>query len=149
MVPPTDEAKTDVAGSNGLLSREALLARTVRAEEEVDVPGLGRMLVGEINADERAAIIEKQAGDYQNKRVDVRSYQKSLLVAGLLDPASSASARLPLLSAADGDAVMKVGSAKIAALVDAIERLSGMGAAAVARAEGNSDGIPSVSSISS
>ncbi len=146
---PESAVETKVAG-NGFLSRDDLLkAASARDEEIVEIPSLGKVLVGEIGGDDRALITSRQASAYQENRIDIGSYQKSLLKVGVLDPTSPPDARLPLLRPADVDAVMKLGAGKVKLLIDAIERLSGMDVAALQRAEGNSAKTASGSSTSS
>lgn len=145
-----EKAVESGSAGNGFLSRDDLLkAASSRNEETLDVPGLGRILVGEIGGDDRATITSRQAQAYQENRIDIGSYQKSLLKVGVLDHTSPPDARLPLLRPADVDAVMKLGAGKVKSIVDAIERLSGMDAAALTRAEGNSLPTASASSTSS
>lgn len=133
-----------------ILGRDALLAAagTSRDELTIDVPGLGKVLVGEISGEERAAIMESQARSLQQEQVDIRGYQKKMLVAGILDPTSPDDARTPLFRDADAEALMKLGAAKIRHLIEEIEKLSGMGMHAFQRAEGNSATTPSASSTS-
>lgn len=140
-----------VEAGNGFLSRDDLLkAVSLRAEEIVDVPGLGKVLCGEIGGDVRAALIGKMASDAQGQRdYDRVAYEKRLLLGGILDPSSPPDARTPLLRSADADALMKLGAAKVQALVSAVERLSGMGPDAIQRAEGNSGPAGSGSPTSS
>lgn len=138
------------ASANGFLSRDDLLkAATLRAEEIVEIPDLGKVLCGEIGGDDRALLIGKQVSDVQQQReYDRVGYEKRLLRAGILDPTSAADARTPLLRPADVDALMKLGAGKVGLLVQTIERLSGLGPDAVARAEGNSGPAGSGSSTS-
>lgn len=125
--------------ANGFLDREALLKGASRAEERVDIPGLGRLLCAEISGEDRAKLIGRQVSDVQAQReYDRAAYEKRLLLAGIVDPSSPADARLPLLKPGDVDALMRMGAGKISVLVTTIERLSGLGPDAVARAEGNS-----------
>lgn len=150
MAVQSDVVSEAKAAANGFLSRDDLLkAASNRDEETVEIPGLGKVLVGEIGGDDRASITSKQAAAYQENRIDIGSYQKSLIRVGVLDPSSPPDARLPLLRPADVDAVMKLGAGKVKLIVDAIERLSGMDAAALTRAEGNSVTTASGSSTSS
>jgi len=144
--PPKEKTEAAAPG----LTREQLLeaALTAREEKLVRVPGLGPVLVGEISGDERATIVEAQIDAIQNERANVRGYQKKILAYGILDPVSPEGARVPLFREADVDALMKLGAAKIRLLVEEIERLSGMGPAALASAEGNSDGTRNGSSTS-
>lgn len=147
---PSAEWEKPLAAAPVGITREALLdaASTSRDEAEVDVPGLGVVLVGEISGDERARIMEAAARAIQAEQVDIRGYQKQMLAAGILDPSSPKGARVPLLRHEDIDAVMKLGAAKIRFLIDEIERLSGMGAHSFASAEKNSAPTPSESSTS-
>lgn len=123
-----------------VLGRDGFLAAAGKlAERVLLVDGLGRVLIGELSGADRADIIEKQAVAYQDKKLAVKSYQRDLLMRGILDPSSPEGARTPLFRAADMDQVMRVGGAKIAKIVAAVEELSGLGAAAQKSAEGNSD----------
>lgn len=136
---------------HGFLDRNAWLAQAGKLKEkELEVDGLGRVLLVEITGAARAAIQSQQSmgliGDV--KRIDVASYQRSLLLQGVADPTSPEGGRLPLFQAGDMDAVMKIGGGKIASVVEQIELLSGLGPAAVARAEENSNGSPSAAGTS-
>lgn len=115
-------------------------------EEERTITGLGEMLLGEIGADVRAEIMTEQQSialfaEGAAKKIDRKWYEKKLLLAGVLDPNSPAGARTPLFRQGDLDSVMRIGGAKIAEVVDAIERLSLMGRY-MPSAEGNSNGSP-------
>src|ERR1700723_3598611 len=101
-------------------------------EEEKHVEGLGLLLLGEIGADVRAEILTEQQSvalfaEGAAKKLDRKWYEKKLLLAGVLDPASPEGARLPLFKQGDMDSVMRIGGSKIGEVVDAIERLSLMG----------------------
>lgn len=135
-------------------SRDDFLAAAGRlSEEEVDVPGLGLLLLGEIGADVRADITTDQSavlltpekdekGNVNVRKLDRRSYERRLLLHGVLDPGSPEGNRLALLQPGDIDRVFKIGGAKIGVVIDTIERLSMLGRYA-ASAEGNSNGTPS------
>lgn len=145
-VTAPEPIEADVASP--FASREDWLAAAGHLSEEiVDVPGLGKLLLGEVSGDVRADIAADQAAivlapEGEPRRYDVRSYQRRLLLHGVLDPESPRDARLPLLQPADIDRVMKIGGSKIATVVSTIERLSMLGQYA-ASAEGNSNGTPS------
>ncbi len=139
-------------------SRDDFLAAAGRfSEEEVAVPGLGLLLLGEIGADVRADITTDQSavllipdkdekGVANVRKLDRRSYERRLLLHGVLDPSSPEGNRLPLLQPSDIDRVFKIGGAKIGTVVDVIERLSMLGRYSTS-AEGNSNGTPSSAGI--
>ena len=150
------DVTAEIAAASGpvFASREDWLAAAGRlAEETVDVPGLGLLLLGEIGADVRADITTDQSavllipdkdekGVANVRKLDRRAYERRLLLHGVLDPGSPEGARLPLLQPGDIDRVFKIGGAKIGTVVDVIERLSMLGRYAVS-AEGNSNGTRS------
>lgn len=110
------------------------------AEEWITVEGLGKVLVSEITAKARADIMTIQSTGLLTevgKSIDHLRHQKTLLLAGVLDPSSPEGARQPLFQAGDVDKVMEIGASKIAEVIDAIEKLSKLGRYA-ASAEGNS-----------
>jgi hypothetical protein len=135
-------------------SRDEWLAAAGRlAEEWQDVPGLGRVLCGEIGADVRADITTDQSavlltpekderGNANVRKLDRRAYERKLLLHGVLDPSSPEGNRLPLLQPGDIDRVFKIGGAKIGVIIETIERLSMLGRYAQS-AEGNSNGTQS------
>ena len=141
---PGAEGTEGPAGTS-CLSRDALLAAAGKLNEEVHtVDGLGTLLLGEIGADVRAEILTEQQSvalfaEGAAKKLDRKWYEKKLLLAGVLDPQSPEGNRAPLFKPGDMDSVMRIGGAKIAEVVDAIERLSLMGRHMVS-AEGNSNG---------
>ena len=113
-------------------------------EEEKNIEGIGLMLLSEIGADVRAEILTEQQSvalfaEGAAKKLDRKWYEKKILLAGVLDPTSPEGARLPLFKPGDMDTVMRNGGAKIAEVVDSIEKLSLMGRY-VQSAEGNSNG---------
>lgn len=127
------------------LSREDWLNQAgLLAEEEHYVEGLGWLLLSEISGDARADIVGRQSVGLlaESRRIDAKDYQRSLLLAGVVDPGSPKGDRRPMFRPGDMDKVMRVGGAKIADVVDAIERLSALGGYQGA-AEGNSDSIQS------
>jgi len=109
------------------------------AEKEIEVEGIGWLIVSELTADERAEVIGKQATMLNSRNeLDVKSYQRSVLMYGLVDPESPPGKRTKLLRAGDVSEMMRLGGGKIQTLVDAIERLSAMGRHSEL-AEGNSE----------
>jgi len=101
-------------------------------EEEYDVEGLGLLLLSEVTGEVRAEIMSDQSAvlllpEGQTRKLDQRSYQKKLILAGVVDPESPPGGRNPLFKAGDLDKVMQIGGGKIASVVDRIERLSGLG----------------------
>lgn len=110
------------------------------AEEWLEIEGLGKVLVSEITAKARAEIMTLQSSGLLTevgKSVDHLANQTTLLLKGVMDPASPEGARQPLFRADDVDEVMQIGASKIAVIIDAIERLSKLGRY-TASAEGNS-----------
>lgn len=146
--PPRAGKGKEHAEENGVASRDDWLAAAGHLQEEwVDIPGLGRVLLGEIGADVRADITTDQSAvlllpEGQVRKLDRRAYERRLLLHGVLDPMSPAGDRLPLLKPADIDRVFKIGGAKIGTVIDVIERLSMLGRYSQS-AEGNSNGTPS------
>lgn len=119
------------------VGRDQLLARSGKLREAtVVVDDLGPVLVRELSGDERAMVIETQAEAAQRGKPDIKAYQRSLLLCGLVDPDSPEGARRPLLEKGDLDAAMKLGANTIDALTTRIEELSGLAvdAEAIARA---------------
>lgn len=112
----------------------------VLKEEEHHVEGLGLLLISEITGDVRADIVAAQSIGLlaDQKKIDAKAYQRTLIQAGIVDPNSPAGNRTPMFRPGDMDSVMRLGGKKIADIVDAIERLSGLGQYSGA-AEGNSD----------
>lgn len=147
---PTLEA---TASQNGHADRESFLALIGDlAENAVElVDSTGRkvsVLVRELTGAERAELITLQAEAYQKGSLKIREYEQKLLMAGVADPSTPKGARLPLLRSGDAEQMMKLGASKVQKLVSEIESLSGMGAAAMVRAEGNSGPTPSDGSTS-
>lgn len=127
------------------LSKDAFLSHVGKlAEEAVDVEGMGAVLCRELTGAQRAKVLEALAPAVQEGgRADLARYQEMLLENGLIDPASPAEARTPLLDYADVKKTMEgMGASKIEQLCGAIERLSGLDAKARDRAEKNSAKIP-------
>jgi len=122
------------------LSRGAFLENAGKlAEKEIDVPGLGWVIASELTADERAEVIGKQATALNSRNeLDVKSYQRSMLLYGLVDPESPPGNRRKMLRSADVDQMMRIGGGKLQVILDAIERLSAMGRHSEL-AEGNSE----------
>lgn len=121
---------------SGFLTREELLSPPALDEEIVELEGFGNVLCLELSGDDRAGISETQAKAYADGVVDIKGYQRRLLALGIGDPSSPTDARVPLLSSADVPGLMaKLGGGKIRTLLNTIERLSGMGANAVAVVE--------------
>lgn len=132
------------------LSREDWLNQAgVLKEEEVDVEGFGRLLLSEITGDARAEIVGHQSVGLlaDQRKIDAKAYQRSLILAGVVDPTSPKGDRKPMFRPSDLDRVMKVGGGKIAEIVDAIEKLSALGQYTGA-AEGNSETTPNGASTS-
>lgn len=126
------------------LSREDWLNQAgVLREEELHVEGLGWLLLSEISGDARADIVGRQSVGLlaESRRIDAKDYQRSLILAGVVDPSSPKGDRRPMFRPGDMDKVMRVGGGKIADVVDAIEKLSALGAYQGA-AEGNSESTP-------
>lgn len=123
------------------LSREDWLNNAgVLKEEEHEVDGFGRLLLSEITGDQRAEIVGHQSVGLlaEQRKIDAKAYQRSLLLAGVVDPSTPKGDRKPLFRASDLDRVMKIGGGKIAEIVDVIEKLSALGPYSGA-AEENSD----------
>lgn len=119
-------------------------------EEEHHIEGLGLTLFSEIDGKARALIMSAQSKgllDEHDKNIDHESYQKTLILSGVVDPSSPPGARRPLFREGDLDRIMQIGSSKIAEVVDHIERLSILGKYA-ASAEGNSKPSPNGASTS-
>lgn len=111
------------------LSPQQLLAAAEKGREEtiVDVPGLGPVLIGEISGTERADILSHQVELARKDRVDVKGYQRKLLLSSMLDPTSPEGERTPAFTSnAEASTFMQLGGGKIRHLVDEIERFSGM-----------------------
>jgi hypothetical protein len=126
------------------LSRDEWLNQAgVLKEEEKYVDGLGWLLLSEITGDARADIVGRQSVGLlaENRKIDAKDYQRSLILAGVVDPSSPKGDRKPMFRPADMDKVMRVGGGKIAEVVDAIEQLSALGSYQGA-AEGNSATTP-------
>ena len=146
--PRTVATEEEVKEAATFASRDDWLAAAGHlAEEWKEIPGLGRVLLGEIGADVRADITTEQsavllAPEGQPRKLDRRSYERRLLLHGVLDPSSPEGNRLPLLQPGDIDRVFKIGGAKIGTVIDTIERLSLLGRYAQS-AEGNSNGTQS------
>ncbi len=121
----------------------------VLKEEEHYVEGLGLLVLSEITGDARSEIVGHQSVGLlaDQKKIDVKTYQRQLIGAGVVDPASPKSDRRPMFKPGDLDRVMKIGGGKIAEIVDVIERLSALGAHA-GGAEENSEGTQSGGSTS-
>ncbi len=115
------------------------------AEEFVHVEGIGKLLLSEVTGEVRADIMSDQSAvlltEGPNKKLDQKSYHKKLLLAGVVEPSSPPESRLPFFRPGDVDRAMKVGGAKIAKVIDVIERLSGLGQYA-GLAEKNSEPSP-------
>ncbi len=110
-----------------------------------EVEGIGLLLLSEITGTARAQILSQQSvgllAEGAGKRIDAGAYQRTLLLAGVVDPNSPEGARTPLFAAGDIDRVMKIGGAKLATVIDKIEELSALGNYQK-RAEENSAGSP-------
>lgn len=154
---PTPTAEPVLApeenGKPRLVDRAAFLALAGELKEDVvtlsdragkEIPVLVRELTGEA----RAALITLQIEAYQKGSVDLKTYEREMLLGGVADPESPEGARLPLLKPADAEVLMKLGASNIGHLVKRIEELSAMGQQALSRAEGNSGNILSVVSTS-
>lgn len=116
------------------VGRDAFLGHSGKLREDtVLVDGLGPVLVKELNGFERAEVIETQATT--RGRVDVKGYQRLLLLYGLADPESPDGARTPLLRKEDLDQAMRLGAAAIERLCERVEQLSGLSVDAEALAE--------------
>lgn len=142
--PPVAEAVAVAAepALNGFATRTDILAAAGRfAEEEHELKGVGKLLLSEVSGAARADILGQMATAIEDNKLSdptwTAKYQKSLLRNGIVDPASPPGGRVPLFKGADLDQLMQLGGAKVAAVVDAIERLSRMGRYQES-AEGNS-----------
>lgn len=127
------------------LSRDEWLNQAgVLKEEEYFVEEFGWLLLSEITGDARADIVGRQSVGLlaENRKIDAKDYQRSLILAGVMDPNSPQGDRKPMFRPGDMDRVMRIGGSKIADIVDQIEKLSALGAYQGA-AEGNSDSTPS------
>jgi hypothetical protein len=127
------------------LSRTELLGFANKLKEETRViDGLGTLLLSEVTAAVRADLIGQQATGMMadQKKFDRKGYEKTLVQAGVMDPASPPGGRVTLFRPGDMDQVFKIGGQKIADIVDVIERLSSLGEYSGA-AEGNSEATPS------
>lgn len=125
-----DEAPDAAPPEEGpkFITRETFLAAGGKlAEETLFVEGLGNLLLREVSAGDRADMLSKSLQALQREQVDVKGYQRALLLVGVVDPASPPDDRQPLFKPADMDAVMRVGGKKLLPVVDVIERLSLMG----------------------
>lgn len=144
--PPKPTAEPAVEAASEFVGRDAWLGVGSKlAEDVVDVEGLGKVLVSEITAKVRAEIMTIQSTGLlteTGKSIDHLRHQKTLLLAGVIDPASPEGARTPLFKTADIDKVMELGASKVEKIIDAIERLSKLGRYA-SSAEGNSATTPS------
>lgn len=132
------------------LSREDWLNQAgVLKEQEVDVPGFGTLLLSEVTGDVRAEILGDQSVGLlaDQRKIDAKVYQRKLILAGVVDPASPQGDRKPMFRPGDMDRVMKIGGGKIADVVDGIEKLSSLGQYAGV-AEGNSGGTQNGASTS-
>lgn len=139
-MPPAKSLEAPVT-ENGYVSRDEWLNLAGHLkEEELHVEGLGTLLLSEIPGDVRADIVADQSVGLlaDQKKIDAKKYQRTLLQHGVVDPNSPVGARTSLFRPGDMDRVMKLGGGKIAEVVDAIEKLSGLGQYAGA-AEGNSE----------
>src|SRR3990167_6296144 len=90
-IPESTPAPHDVgdAPTEGLLTRDGLLQKAGDlAEEVLELPRLGKLLLLELTGADRALILQSQAEAYQDKRVDVIGYQRKILLAGIVDPLS-------------------------------------------------------------
>lgn len=128
------------------LSRDAFLAHVGKlAEELIDVPGLGRVLVRELTGADRAKVLNALAPAAAGEKPDLGLYQKMLLRFGLIDPNDGQ----PLLDMATVEKAMQLGASKVEALCSAIERLSGLGSRPASEsAEKNSEPMPSSTATS-
>lgn len=132
------------------LSRDDWLNQAgVLKEEELEVEGFGLLLLSEITGDARAEIVGHQSVGLlaDQRKIDAKAYQRSLILAGVVDPSSPKGDRKPMFRPGDMDRVMKIGGGKIAEIVDAVEKLSALGAYTGA-AEGNSEATPNGASTS-
>ena len=130
------------------LTRDELLSPPALDERIVTLDGFGDVLCGEMTGEQRGNILSEQAQDTQAGedgkpgKVDLMSFQRKVLAAGILDPESPREARVPLLRAADVGVLMKkLGGSKVDLLLTAIMELSGMVKAEAVK--GNSPATPS------
>lgn len=133
-----------VKEAHKFISRDDLLnIAGVLKEEEHHVEGLGLLLLSEVTGEVRAEIVAAQSIGLlaDQKKIDAKSYQRTLIQNGVVDPASPKGNRQPMFRSGDMDRVMKLGGSKIAEIVDVIERLSSLGPYQGA-AEGNSEKAP-------
>lgn len=139
-------AAPPAAAAPDFVTRDLWLGAGQKLQEAwLDIEGFGKVLVSEITAEARAQIMTIQSTGLLTevgKSIDHLRHQKTLLGAGVIDPASPETARQPLFQASDLDKVMKMGASKIASIIDKIEELSKLGRYA-ASAEGNSATTPS------
>lgn len=128
------------------LSRDAFLSSLGKlAEEDVEVDGLGTVLVREMTGKQRAQLLEVLAPAASGGKADLVRYQQMLLELGLVDPADGQ----PLLDMqTSADVLAGLGASKIEQLCSAIERVSGLSKSANERAEKNSETTPSSDSTS-
>lgn len=123
------ELTPDEPNGKKFLTRDQFLnAAGKLAEKELEVEDVGWVIVSELTGDERAEVIGKQATMLNSKNeLDVKSYQRSMLLYGLVDPASAPGNRTKMLRPSDVDRMMRIGGGKLQTILDAIERLSAMG----------------------
>lgn len=136
-MPPIDEIVED---AKKFASRDDWLGQVgVLKEEDKYVDGLGWLVLSEITGDVRAEIVGQQSVGLlaEKRKIDAQAYQRTLILAGVVDPASPAGDRKPMFRPGDMDRVMRIGGGKIADIVDVIEKLSSLGQYQGA-AEGNS-----------
>lgn len=155
---PADKTDPDVLtinapeqnGDKKFVSRDEWLNQAgVLREEEHHIEGLGWLILSEITGDARAEIVGHQSVGLlaEHKKIDAKAYQRSLIMAGTVDPASPPGNRNPMFRPGDMERVMKLGGGKVADIIDVIERLSALGNYAAA-AEGNSDSTQNGASTS-
>lgn len=138
------------SGLSKYLSREEWLNQAgVLKEEEKYVEGFGLLVLSEITGDQRAEIVGHQSVGLlaEERKIDAKAYQRSLILAGVVDPATPPGDRKPMFRPTDMDRVMKIGGGKIAEVVDVIEKLSALGNYSGA-AEENSAATPNGDGIS-
>jgi hypothetical protein len=138
---PAEDAVVVEDEGEKFVSRDEWLNLAGHLKEEIHyVEGLGRLLLSEIAGDVRADIVAQQSVGLlaDQKKIDAKLYQRTLLLNGVVDPSSPQGARASLFRPGDLDRVMKLGGGKIAEVVDHIEKLSGLGQYSGA-AEGNSE----------
>lgn len=134
--------------SEGLLSADALLAHAGKLAEDVaELPEAGKVLCRELDGETRALVLTVLSSAATGGQVDFKRYQELLLQHGTVDPSSPEGDRKPLLDIAGAQRAMKLGGAKVAAICETVERLSGLDKGADKRAEGNS--VPTDSSSTS